>query len=52
MDVYFIDDPKKSGEQLWKWYNHDKFMKLIEGITESTEIHMVKSGNSDDGRKD
>jgi hypothetical protein len=52
MDVYFIDDPKRSGEQLWKWYNHDKFMKLIEGITESTEIHMVKSGNSDDGRKD
>ncbi len=52
MDVYFIDDPKKSGEQLWKWYNHDKFMKIIDGFSESTVVHMVKSGNSDDGRRD
>ena len=51
-DVYFIDDPKRSGEQLWKWYNHSLFVKAFDGLSpQSTRVYKVELVDRDGGKK-
>jgi len=48
-DVYFIDDPKKSGELLWKWFNHSLFVKAFDGLSpQSTRVYKVELVNRED----